>query len=571
MPIKNNLTKSKELIMYLVQKFFILCFILIFLTACGGSTDNNTVKSYSNSKYSIQERNLPVYVQNKPSSQYKLEQIDDTSFNALSKKEQYLVADKLLATLFFGYPKKVLDQRIETGTFISDIRKQLSVSTNNMDEVEKNIHDSERYYSSDYRPEVTILSRFFEMKDLDKNYFNHWMSYILTQTILFSPATELDTVSNPDTYGVYNRIYTFLNSEIGLRYGTFIHMQSNENWRRFRTPEDNGREMLEIYALNTNDTDVPLAAKALKNWHLSKDGDTLIVGLNQNSEAMSIAPDIQFASGVDFYASLAHSKAFIQGVTTRLVDFMFTDTSGPKKAQIIAKIISSKPEAWSDILEQIVFSKEYLLHTSRAKSIEENTFSLMKKFSYNSYYYTFSTLSNEMIKMNQSAMKYKLGKLTRVPLDDASFGTYQNYLKNEIFRRRSYDTDLSWDPHHIDATHNSEYFMSDFKNGYRRGISTLNFMSPDNYEVIEDDAVQTNKNFINFVFNTVVNRDATPAEMTMLSDFFSKTYYAKNLVYKNDDPDYQQYIRYNYTGTMTYVVLEYISRLDELYFFKEVQ
>lgn len=558
--------------MYLVQNFFILS-ILLFLTACGGGggSDNNPAKTSSNLKYSIQEHNLPVYVQNKPSSQYKLEQMDDSSFNTLSKQEQYLVADKLLTTLFFGYPQKVLEQRIATGTFISDIRKQLSVSTNNMDEVEANIHDPERYYSSDSRPEVTILSRFFEMKDLDKNYFNHWMSYILTQTILFSPATELNTVSEPDTYGVYNRIYTLLNTEIGLRYGTFIHMQSSENWRRFRTPEDNGREMLEIYAMDSNDADVPLAAKALKNWHLSKDGDTLVVGLNQNSEVMSIAPDMQFANGVDFYASLAHSKAFIQGVTTRLVDFMFTDTSKPKKAQIIAKIVASNPEAWSDILEQIVFSKEYLLHTSRAKSIEENTFSLMKKFSYNAYYYTFLTLDQQMIKMNQSSMKYKLGKLTRVPLDDASFGTYQNYLKNEIFRQRSYDTDLSVNPNDINATYNSEYFMSDFKSYYRRGISTLNFMSSDNYEVIEDDAVQTNKNFINFVFNTVVDRDATPAEMKMLSDFFSKTYYANNLVYTNDDPAYQQYIRYYYTGTMTYVVLEYISRLDELYFFKEVK
>lgn len=127
-----------------------------------------------------------------------------------------------------------------------------------------------------------------QCKDLDRNFINHWMIYIITQTILFSPAFELSSVSTPDVYRVYNRLYKNQKNEKGMRYTTFTHMQSNENWRRFRSPEDNGREMLEIYLLDDRDESVPIVAQALQNWRLSRQGDTLIVGLNDNTEPLEL-------------------------------------------------------------------------------------------------------------------------------------------------------------------------------------------------------------------------------------------------------------------------------------------
>jgi len=131
-------------------------------------------------------------------------------------------------------------------------------------------------------------------------------------------------VTSADAYGVYNRLYQLQENEIGMRYATFLHMKSDENWRRFRSPEDNGREMLEIYALDGNDTHVPIVAQALKNWHLNQDRETLVVGLNKNEEPLEIMDDMKFKSGLEFYAALSNSKAFTKGVTTRLVNFMFT-------------------------------------------------------------------------------------------------------------------------------------------------------------------------------------------------------------------------------------------------------
>ncbi len=548
-------------------------FSIIVTDNKGVTATKTVVVTIKDSRYTQEDNNVPIYVANKSFDQYKLAQISDSRFNALSTANKYKAADKLLASLFFAYPQHELKSKIESGNFISGIQNQLLVSSNNMSEVNSRIHDAQRYYQSDSRPDVLILSRFYEMSKLDKHYYDHWISYILTQTILFSPAAELDTVSEPDSYGVYNRLYDSQSKQHGMRYATFEHMQSNENWRRFRSPEDNGREMLEIYALNGNDADVPIAAQALKNWYLSKLGDTLVVGLDKNTEPLNLMGDMSFTTGVDFYAALVNSKAFTKGITTRLVNFMFTSSNKAKKIEIINKIVSSKPETWSDILSQIVFSTEYLLHTARPRSIEENVFPLMKKFSFNSNHNTFNSLNNEMKKMGQASLRYKLGKLNRIPLDDISFATYQSYLTKRIFRMRSRDTALSWDPSKVDATHNSDYFMSNYKHGYRTGISAKHFMSADKYQVVEDNPEQTQTNYINYLFNSVLNRNASNEELTMFLDHLNKPtpqWFGKQLTYLNDDKDKQAYIRYTGRYYMQYIVFEYISRLDELFFFKEV-
>ena len=541
---------------------------IFFLTACGGETTDTSTSVEA----ALVENDIVKYASTLPSSSYALEQLDDASFNALSTQEQYEVADKLLSTLFYAYTYSELKTRIDSSTFISDINNQLLYDTNSMDEVESEIHDTEHYYSNDSKPQNIMLSRFALMKDLDKNFFNHWMSYILTQTILFSPASELDTVSYPDAYAVYNRLYYHIQDEVSMRYSTFEHMMSDENWRRFRSPEDNGREMLEIYALDNNDEDVPFAAQALKNWHLSRYADTLVVSLDRNTEPLSLLGDMHFTTGVDFYSALANSDSFTKGVVTRLVNFMFTDTDASSQSQIISKIVSSQPEAWSDILKQIVFSKEYLLHTKRAKSIEELTFSLMKKLSYNSYYYTFNNLSDAMDKMGQSSMKYKLGKIVRVPLDDISFAFAQDYLRTRIFRTRSIDATLSYNPNNADNdTKNSAYIMSDYKNGSRRGVSSKIFMAAENYTTVAGDANATNTNYINYVFNSILNRPSNAQELDVLLQHINKSYYNNGLLYENTDKDYQAYIRYSNRYTMNYLIFEYLLRSDELYFYKEIK
>ena len=276
-------------------------------------------------KFDIIYKGLTLYHQNMVPSDYSLNQLTDSEFNALTNIQKQQVANTLLSTLFFGYPHKELQEKINSGHFISDIQRSMEEETTDKAWLENHILDDDIFtqYSSWAEPQaINILSRFYAMKDLDSYFLKNWTAYILTQTIMFSPAYELESTHTPNISSIYNRIVTFLNEESGMRYITYVHMMTEDNWRRFRSPEDNGREMLEIFQFDMDDSHVPIAGQALQNWKLNTDGDTLEVSLNQNTEPLNLFDTI-ITNGDDFYRELVKADLFTKGVTRRSVNCVF--------------------------------------------------------------------------------------------------------------------------------------------------------------------------------------------------------------------------------------------------------
>ena len=221
---------------------FTMLFSLLFFLACSDTEDPVVIPE---TKYDLSYKGLFFYYQNKAPSAYRLVQLSNSEFNALSSMQQLQVADKLLSSLFFAYPQAVLEEKIASGTFLTDVRDGLNSDNTDREWLENHILD-DTYYRQDASTQeaVDILSRFYAMQKLDNYFLNNWTAYILTQTIMFSPAYELDSTHTPNIARVYNRLVTFLDDESGMRYTTYIHMMSEDNWRRFRSPEDNGREMM---------------------------------------------------------------------------------------------------------------------------------------------------------------------------------------------------------------------------------------------------------------------------------------------------------------------------------------
>jgi hypothetical protein len=486
--------------------------------------------------------------------------LSDSELNALSKTQQLQVADKLLTTLFFAYPHTTVEAMLEKGNFLKSVEKDLTTLRNNTAAVENAILDERKIYRPRYHKEtVDILSRFYLAKKLDRYYFNNWMAYILTQTIMFSPAYELDSSHNPDVASVYNRLVTMLNDESTMQYITYVHMSSEDNWRRFRSPEDNGREMLEIFTFDTNDKDVPIAATALKNWALDRDSDTLVVGLNANTKPLKLFGTTIY-NGDDFYRELVKSKGYQIGVIKRLVAFFFTDESEKKQADIVQKILASHPQTFKDILAQIVFSKEYLLHTERAKSAEELFYSFAKKTNFQIQRGTIADFTNALEAMHQAAMKYKLGKLERVPLDTLSFANYNKYVREQLLLRRS----------------NPER-KNDYTSWARQGWSD-SFIAREKYGYVEGDAKASLEHLIHYLFVSLVQRDVTPDELAMFENFMitkddegvkniGHLYdLTDNRVRSNGELRGQEHARY-----VTMIVLDYISRLEDTFLLKKVK
>ena len=554
--------------------YFYASALTLLLLGCGGGASGNNTKNdinettHNNNSSSDDEfsrtsyKGLVFYYKNLPSSSYKLEQIDDSKFNALNNSQKLQVANKLLNTLFFGYPLKKLKTKIDSGTFISDIQNGLSVDSTDKEWLENYILDDEIFKqdkSTWNLPQINkILARFYSAKKLDKYFYENWVSYILTQTILFSPAYELTNTHTPNISSVYNHLVNMLEVDSGMRFITYVHMMSEDNWRRFRSPEDNGREMLEIYLQDGKDSHVPLAGQALKNWSLSSDGDTLEVGLNKNTKPIKLFGTTIY-TGEDFYRELVKSSTFTHGVTNRLVDFFFPNKTAKERANIATKIVSSKPEMWQNILTQIIFSKEYLLNNYRAQSAEETFFSLAKKMNYRVSRDSIRRLRTSLENMHQASMKYKLGKLDRVPLDTLSFAYYNKYIRMSILLRHAKATETNHDSWNYAGWQDSFVDFDKFSHDSRDDVVSL-------------------RGLVTYIFKTILGRDAKNDEQQFFKNHIIEQKDGKelfksefNMFVTRDDPDDQKKKREDNKYHIVITVLDYISRLSETYSQMEVK
>ncbi len=538
-------------------------FTIILRDSAGNSSDplHISITKVPDPKFDLEYRGLTFYHHNILPEEYTLHSMTDSTFNTLTSSEKLQVANKLLSTLFFNYPQDVLLEKINSGAFISTIYNGMQEDTTDKEWLENYIIDNDIFRQSDYNEQeaVDILSRFYAMENLDKYFLHNWIAYTLTQTILFSPAYELDTTHSPNIASVYNRIVMMLNVDSGMRYISYVHMMSEDNWRRFRSPEDNGREMIELFARDEDDSHVLLAGKALQNWKLDSDNDTLVVGLNQNTQPLSLFGTTIY-NGDDFYRELAKSSLFTRGVTTRLVDYFFPNENSVKKSQIISSIVASNPETWQDIILQIVFSEEYLLHSTRTKSAEELFFSMAKKMEYKHRTSTFHELKDALENMNQASMKYKLGKLDHVPLDTLSFSTYHKFIRERIFFRKSNPTKI------------------DDYSAYDRMGWDENFVDNTKFNFQEDNVTQSLASLVNYLFNTTISRNATTEELALFHDHMTYMYNGTlrfddtfNMFRTNSDPIVQKSRREYRKRNITFLVLDYLSRLEETYTHRKVK
>lgn len=528
-----------------LSALLMLLFVSIF-SGCGSDTASNDAPE--DDKYSYTYEGLTLYSPNMAVSEYNLAPINDSSFNGLSADKQLIIADKLLSSFYFGMPEEELQELIDSGSFISTVKAWITQERNDLGAVEERLNDNEGDESEfrfDSYPDGTaqvarILARFYVLEKLDKHFVDYWTAYVLTSTIMFSPAYELASSHSPNIDRVYSNLIRDFRDEATAGYTTFNHMTSDDNWRRFRSPEDNGREMMEIYLLDFNDAHVPIAGKALKNWSLDRDNDTLVVGLDENTEPLSLF-DTTIINGFDFYRELVKANTFIPGVTERLVDVYFSTLSPSERSSIVSKIVSSDPQTWQDILLQIVFSKAYLFDSDKPKSAEEFFFSTAKKIHYHHRRGFFSDFSDNLTAMNQASMKYKLGKYTEVPLDTQSFSTYHKFAREYVLMRYTNEWSGGWVV---------DYLIPDT---IFEGISAYEYQ-----EQLEA--------LVNHLFLSTVQRTATAEEQALFANHMLQedgSYVSPFRLFRDDASLSER-------RNAALVILDYISRLTETYRFAKV-
>ena len=538
-------------------------FTIVLKDNAGNTSEglNISITKKTDPKFSIAYKGLSFYHEDILTESYVLKPLSDSTFNTLTGNTKELIANKLLGTLFFSYSYEKLKEKLASGVFIQNLVNDMQGERTDKVWLESTILDNEKFRQrpNNEQEAINILVRFYAMDDLDSYYFENWMAYILTQTIMFSPAYELESSHAPNISRVYNRFVRMIGDAHGLRYTTYMHMMSDDNWRRFRSPEDNGREMLEIFALDMNDAHVPIVGKALQNWKLDPNNDTLVIGLNENREALSLF-NTTIYSGEDFYRELSKSDVLISSVTKRLVTFFFPTRTLQKQAEISQAIVQSNPETWKDILLQIVLSEEYLLHTQRPKSVEELFFATAKKIDFKHNDYTFHQFKRQLEEMHQATMKYKLGKSTRVPLDTLSFANYHKYMREQVFLRVH-------DP-----------LFEELYNAWQRRGWNPNFIDNTHFTLNNSDEESSLMSLIQYVFHVMLSRDARADELAFFKGHMMIT--SNNVLSVRNifnilrdyssDLERQEELRESAKKNVTILVLDYLSRLKEMYTFRKV-
>jgi hypothetical protein len=156
---------------------------------------------------------------------------------------------------------------ISNSNYIQNVETKLARILTNEDDYLYEIDDTyvfdSRYIHVQYP--LAMLYKY----PLSLEYYEIWMAYKLVNTILFSPASELETVDYTDVQDIYYRLVNMIGEASSIRDIVYEHMISQENWRRFRSPEDNTREMMEILLGRFIDSEVPLDTLSFSYYHKS--------------------------------------------------------------------------------------------------------------------------------------------------------------------------------------------------------------------------------------------------------------------------------------------------------------
>ena len=500
--------------------------------------------------------------------------LSEEEYGRLSDEEKYRVANKLLSSFYRGIPVADffdLSQGMEKPSlkegrgFLSSIEAALSTP---LDSATRQRYDS--FIEGDEESGIEARFRFRQLPKerplarittypLSKDMFDHWMAWHLANTILFSPAEEIDSANINDVQKVYNKLVDDLRNGKTIRQIISRHQRTQENWRRFRSPEDNTREMIEIYlGLFDRDEDVPRAAIACKDLYLSgeDEGYELLSTGSPNTE-----PQLVLGTYVtncdDFYDLIAGHPLVIGRVTTVLVEYFFAGRSNADRLRIVRSITASNPTTFEEIFKGILFSREYLLNTERPKSFEESFFGTAERLDWTPSRDLFQgVVSNRgdaarayMGEMNWPTMSLKLGRLFGIPMDSLSFANYHKGFREVLLIRKDRWRKglglVSMDEPDEDASDETQQLYE--RNQER--FALVEEMSPDEY--------------LDYLFLGAALRRADAVEKTTLINIARDAGY---VVTKKG----RRVVRDGYHDDLAQLVFDYVSRLPETYYFKAI-
>ncbi|MFK8082573.1 MAG: hypothetical protein AB8B97_20020 [Granulosicoccus sp.] len=547
--------------------------------------------------------------------------LSDAEFDALQIDQQYRVVNKLLASVYNGMPVDefydvaggtAMRNRRDQDFSLSDLRNAMQIplssdvkaeadrqilgDEDNLDELGQSVPIEPRFRFDDNRPKQMPLARIFQYP-ISRDAYSQWMAWHLANTILFSPAEEIDSADITDVQNLFRRLDLQIMNGTGIREMVAVHQRSVQNWRRFRSPEDNTREMMEIYlGLFDRDDDVPKASQACRDLYLTDESEGYKLAFTDfpNSEPVQVL-DTYVVNCNEFYDVIAGHPLLIPRVSSVLVDYFFAGFSTDERLTITAAIVDSNPQTFQDIFNIILFSNSYLLDVERAKSFEEAFMGTAKRLKWDAHLDVFrgmisgrgSLARAQMSEMGWSAMSLKLGRVSAIPLDSLSFGNYHKAMRESLLLDRNrWRIGLGLEPPRPPSPEPIEPPKQDasardiaaYEASIEQYYLDIGALQPD--ERVEYDralaeyeenaarfSVTDNLNtpeLIDYFFLTVIQRRATQTERTDLTQIFASEGHL--------DPEFNNsFARSGRQDDIAQITFDYLSRLPETYYLQAIR
>jgi hypothetical protein len=329
--------------------------------------------------------------------------------------------------------------------------------------------------------------------------------------------------------------------------------------------------MLEIYLMDFNDSHVPLAAKALQNWHLDRKKNLIINSDKENDEVISdLFPERSVINGYDYYDALVADSRFLPTVALRLVEIYFPNFTPDEQHKTVDALLALKPTTWTDLLFDIVFSEKYLLQSHKVCSFEEIYFPMIKALPWIAKANSFEVFQVKLIYMKQASMRYKLGRPVTTADDTDALAWQQKAIRAMVLLNPNGkpDDNSSMDDG-IDFNHA-------FTNLPEELIAEGEFDEDNRPTQLWYEQERVRSDYLVDLYLSALNgRNATEEEKKQLGDLIDNRLYDRDKfknranvnLYYIDSTDRNIYSR----GQFVYIVLDYISRLSNTYEFQAIK
>lgn len=531
--------------------------------------------------------------------------LSQEEYNNLSAEQQYQVASKLLGTIFRGVTadeffdlSKGMENLQPTNTnFINETRDKLSINLDQdviseydkaidgLDDELSNPDEALARYSFDDRTDLESNQRprqipLARIKDypISRDLYVNWMAYFLANTIMYSPAEEMESSDMLDVQRMFRFLHSNVNERVSISQMVRTNLASLARWRVARTPQNHALEAFENYLGLFQDGGLteeeklkfPIIASlpesienagiACRDLFLTRASDDYLIGQTDfpNTTPKLILEGSFVTTCADVYDVVAGHNLLIPRAVEVIINYFFPgEALTEKRLSVRQAIIDAEPQTYEDIFTAILFSREYLLNAQRPKSFEENFLPLLDTLKWDVKANIFPLRKDIFERMSSiessptylggmtwHAMALKIGRLPSVPLDALSFANYHKAMRESLLTQSaSYLGGVNGAGDGLILT------VDDVLHGFIEGLS------------FED--------YIDYLFLNVLHRKATTVEHEGLFDFFVNTKnYTDTVTVQGVD---QEVIKSSSYDELAEGVFDYISRLPELYYFTSLE